>query len=306
MQSLVVFDSAARHLSFTRAAKELNITQSAVSRQVSRLEQFLGRALFTRKRQRLALTPAGEKYANDIRGILGSCASATHDLMKQKGTQNITIACGAGTSTLWLAPRLPEFIKANPEISPRVIVVDDPKRLQPSEFDVGIYYTNDSQHHTGMKTQRITGEEVLAVCSPSLLKGQLITPDQLAQMTLLNRADSPALWMTWQNWFQLCGATLKPRKFITSNNYPFLVELALRGQGVLLGWSALVNELLESGELVKACQESASLGGGYYVLWPRDRMESVAAQTFKLWVFSQFKPQSADGQDHAEKSSPHA
>ena len=123
LQCLIAFEAAVRHASFTKAAAELHLTQSAVSRQIQQLEEFLGRSLFVREHRSLRLTIAGEQYAAQVHHLLTQCAEATHDVMKPYGDLELTIACSSGVAVLWLTPRLPNFRATYPNI--KLIVFDN-------------------------------------------------------------------------------------------------------------------------------------------------------------------------------------
>jgi len=175
LQCLIAFESAMRHASFTKAAAELHLTQSAISRQIAQLEDFLGRSLFVREHRSLRLTIAGERYAKHVQWLLANCSEATLDVMKRYGDQELTIACSSGVAVLWLTPRLGAFRAAYPNIHLRMIVRDGLASLSPAEFDVGLYYIRQraEPHFTA---RRIFDEEVYPVCSPGYLDGRKLEP----------------------------------------------------------------------------------------------------------------------------------
>lgn len=287
LQYLVAFEAAFRHLSFTKAAAELHLTQSAISRQIQHLEAFLGRALFVREHRALKTTIAGEEFAQQVQWLLSRCAEATLAVMKRDTSLDLTVACSSGVAALWLTPRLPQFRAAHPHINLRVIVRDGLHSVLPSEFDIGIYFARE-QPGAHYASQRFFDEEVMPVCSPRYLGGRLVTPAELANETLLILEDGQRQWMSWPEWLGLHGVALpKERQAIMFNHYPQLIHMALLDQGVVLAWRHIIDAYLERGLLVRATRETGTQGGAYYLLWPVDRSQSKAAQTFRRWALAQ-------------------
>jgi len=286
LQSLVAFDAAARHGSFTKAAEELHVTQGAVSRQISQLEKFLGRKLFVREHRTLRLTVVGQRYGEQINCLLSDCAGYTAELMKKQSDLVLTIACASGTANLWLAPRIANFRAMNPDISIRILVRESVVRLTADEFDVGIYYLRDDLP-PGLSLQKIIDEKVFAFCSPAYLDRARLGPAELIDKMLLVADEQQRQWMSWHDWFALCGVKVsKLKNTLISNQYPILVQMAVAGQGILLGWDKMIDPLVDGGQLVKASDASASHGGGYYLVCPGHH-ESPAVSIFSRWVEAQ-------------------
>ncbi|MFM0505311.1 LysR substrate-binding domain-containing protein [Paraburkholderia caffeinilytica] len=305
LQCLIAFESAVRHASFTKAAVELHLTQSAISRQIAQLEDFLGRALFVREHRALRLTIAGERYAKHVQWLLANCSEATLDVMKRYGDLELTIACSSGVAVLWLTPRLGAFRAAHPNVKIRMIVRDGLASLSPAEFDVGLYYIRQraEPHFTA---RRLFDEDVYPVCSPGYLAGRVLEPADLAHETLLMQEDGQRQWMSWPEWFRLNNVQMpgSPQSVVI-NHYPQLVQMAILGQGVVLGWRHMIDACLNEGLLVRATRASASHGGGYYVVSPNDRAENQAARLFTRWLFEQAEAQTggqAGGQTLAAAS----
>jgi LysR family glycine cleavage system transcriptional activator len=287
LSSLVYFDAAARHCSLSGAAAELQVTPSAVSRQVMRLEEFLGRPLFMRKKGKVQLTPVGQEYAEKVHGLLTDCADFTGRQMKSSGPRNLTIACAAGTSALWLAPRMHLFRAVHPEIRVRIIIQESVRTLSTAAFDVAMYYFKDALLQD-LDGEKVIDENVHAYCSPAYLDGARLPPSALLGKTLLVAEDQQRQWLQWHDWFNLCGvADPKFQHTIASNHYPILAQMATQGQGIVLGWEKMIDPLVVAGKLVKASDACASYGGGYYVVWPITRRQSQPSRLFKEWVQSE-------------------
>jgi len=287
LASLVYFDAAARHCNLSGAAGELQVTPSAVSRQVMRLEEFLGRQLFTRRKGKMLLTPGGQEYAEQVHGLLADCANFTGKHMKSSGPHSLTIACAAGTSALWLAPRIHRFRAKHPEIKIRVVIQESVRVLSMAVFDVAMYYFKDNLL-PDLAGQKVIEERVRAYCSPDYLRGVKLAPAMLLKKTLLVAEDQQWQWLQWHDWFKLCGVSEPEfQHTITSNHYPILAQMATQGQGILLGWEKIIDPLVAAGKLVKASDACASYGGGYYIVWPTTRRQSVPSQLFNEWVRSE-------------------
>jgi len=287
LQCLIAFEAAVRHASFTKAATELHLTQSAISRQIQQLEAFLGRSLFVREHRALRLTLAGEQYASQVQTILAHCAEATHDVMKHHGDMALTIACSSGVAVLWLTPQLPRFRAAHPNVNLRLIVRDGLATMTAAEFDVGVYYVRQ-ELASHFSARRLYDEEVFPVCAPAYLAGRSLSLADLAQETLLVLEDGQRQWMSWTELFRQNGLDMpKSPRTITINHYPQLVQMAILGQGVALGWKHMIDPCIDEGLLVRVTRESASHGGGYYVITPSDRAQNQAARIFTRWLFEQ-------------------
>lgn len=287
LQCLVAFEASVRHASFTRAADELHLTQSAISRQVQQLEGYLGRPLFVREHRSLRLTPLGERYAIEVRRLLGQCAEATFDVMKQQAELDLTIACSSGVASLWLTQRLPRFRAEHPDARLRLLVRDGLGGMSPAEFDVGVYYLREpvcAQY----SVRRLFDEEVFPVCSPDYLGGRTLLPEDLAGETLLHLDDAQRQWMSWAEWFGLNDLDFpRTRPCLAANHYPQLVHLAVLGQGVALGWRYMIDDHLNDGRLQRVTEASASHGGGYFILSPNDRVQNHACRLFTRWLLDQ-------------------
>ncbi|GLU31575.1 LysR substrate-binding domain-containing protein [Trinickia caryophylli] len=290
LQCLIAFEASVRHASFTRAAVELNLTQSAISRQIGQLEEFLGRTLFLREPRALRLTVAGERYASRVRTLLEECSEATFEIMKRYGDFDLSVACSSGIGILWLTPRLCAFRAAHPNVNLRLIVRDSLASLAPSEFDVGLYYLRD-RCESHLDAERLIDEEVFPVCSPDYLDGRLVSPAELLEHTLLTHEDRQRPWMSWDEWLELNGVIMaKKPKIIAANHYPQLVQMAVYGQGIVLGWNRLIDQYLEKRQLVRATRETATHGGGYYIVTPHERTMNRAATLFTRWLAQQRAP----------------
>jgi DNA-binding transcriptional LysR family regulator len=286
LNSLVAFEAAARHLSFTRAADELNVTQGAISRQIRHLEDYLGRALFARDKRALSLTETGELYYDNIQQSLIHISSSTADIVKWQGDQQISVATTSAMASFWLLPRFAEFQKKYPEINLRIFAVDSIKNVRHSEFDLAMFFY--SAVPKGLEATPLFRENVFPVCSPLYLatNPSISQPDDLIHGTLLT-LDLAEEWVTWQAWFKDNNIDQLPDncKRLNINNYLLVIQAALNGQGIALAWENLVDDYLASGLLVKPIKGSMFTESQFYLLQPKQTLRpKKGVELFKSWL----------------------
>jgi DNA-binding transcriptional LysR family regulator len=287
LQNLIAFEATVRHGSFTRAAAELHLTQSAISRQVAQLEEFLGRALFRREHKRIHLTVAGQIYAEQIHRVLTLCAEATAQVITHSGEQQLTLACSSGVAALWLSPLLGLYRDQHPGVDIRLRVVDGLDSLVRAEFDLAVYFLREASP-AGLDSRLLFPESVSAYCAPGYLNGALLEPAQLLDHCLLMLEDGQRQWLSWNDWFGRQGVDASLiRKRMTVNHYPVLVDLAVGGHGVVLGWQPMIDRHVRSGALVPATLASVGAVGGYHLLTPSGQTPRRAARAFEQWLIRQ-------------------
>lgn len=284
--ALQAFEAAARHLSFTRAAEELRVTQSAVSRQVMTLEDFLGQPLFRRVRRRLSLTEAGATYLPEIRACLDRVERATYALMASQGgggVLNLAILPTFGTK--WLIPRLPAFSRAHPDIVVNFTTRTVPFDFAGEELDAAIHF-GDSQW-PGAVCHRLMGEEVVCVCAPALLNGPapLAEPADLAHHTLLQHTTRPR---AWQDWLAAVGCDrlsgLGGPRF---EHFSMVIQAAIAGLGVAVLPRFLVAEEIADGRLAMPFPETVRSAHAYYLVYPEANRTMPRLRTFRDWLLAE-------------------
>lgn len=290
LQCLRAFEAAARHGSFTQAGRELNLTQSAISRQIKRLEEDLGRPLFERDPEGLRPTPAGEDYYRVIRRVLRELADETSRQRRRGNERQLTLATSPTIASTWLARKLTDFRDLHPDIELRILTMEDPHRLDLAEFDLGIYYHLSHEiDPPGVAAEPIfSDEDVIAVCSPAYLArfGEVHdATDLLDNHTLLVVEDYFKDWLTWQHWYGTLGLDWHtPAHSLRANSYQLLMHAAFAGQGVVLCWSKLLSEDIAEGRLLKALPHAMPSPGTFSLLTPQHRHLSQAAQRFRQWL----------------------
>ena len=282
IEALIAFECAARHQSFTRSADELSLTQSAVSRQISCLEDYLGVPLFNRIKKRLSLTDVGRMYAKQVRDHLERIERDTLSAMAHRGAGGILeLAVIPTFASRWLIPRLPQFYAQHPHITLNLTTRAEPFMFADTMFDAAIHFGGPVW--PGAITQHLFGEEMMPVCSPHLLGGRrAVKPAELARLTLLHQS---ARAEAWRHWFVQAG--IHDATCMRGQRYEFfsmLVEAARAGLGVALMPRFLVLNELASGELVIPCDISLRNEKGYYLVYPEYKQGSPLLAVFQQWL----------------------
>jgi DNA-binding transcriptional LysR family regulator len=293
-QALACFEASARHESYTRAAQELALTQSAVSRQVIALEEFVGVVLFRRTRHGVSLTPAGALYAKKVRGWLQGLERDTLDLMSHQGQGGtVNLAAVPTFATRWLMPRLPLLARQHPDITVHIEVQTRPFLFADTVHDAALYAGTPEQvgNWPGVQVLKLMDEDVVPVCSPTVLgkaaardlgrAWQPVAPEVLARLPLLQQSTRP---YGWQQWFQSVGVDA-PRA-LDGPRYELFSMLAVaasHGLGVALIPPMLVEAELARGELVVACAQPLRGERSYYLITPNGT-PAPALGLFSAWL----------------------
>ena len=286
LQALACFDSAARHESYTRAARELALTQSAVSRRIAGLEEFLGQALFRRTRHGVALTERGTQYARRIAPRLQALESDTLEAMSGHGADRVIHLAAVPTfANRWLIPRLPQLAAIHPDVVVHIETRTRPFLFADTEFDAALYAGTPAQmaNWAGTRSVLLVREDLLPVCSPAMLrKGRKFTPAELAQLPLLQQSTRPE---GWRQWFDAMGVTapyaLSGARY---ELFSMTAAAATQGMGVALMPRLLVEAELASGELVAACRKLLHGDRCYYLVTPERGENKPALAWFSTWV----------------------
>ncbi|MBB4302913.1 DNA-binding transcriptional LysR family regulator [Rhodobium orientis] len=246
------FEAAARLESFTLAAAELGLTQTAVSKQISLLEADLGTALFERRNRAVFLTEEGRRFGRVVTAALAEIAAEAAHLRGALVPGGLVLHCQLCEAFYWLMPRLSRFHERHPDIELRVVSSLEPLTAAREPFDVAIQTTGRA---SGSARLAFTAaDEVFPVCAPEVLKGVSLplAPQELSAFPLLSHLVVPQDWMDWSDWFDVIGvpvpADLRPTHF---DSFPLVVQAAVAGQGIALGWRRTVDTMLAEGKLVR-------------------------------------------------------
>ncbi len=284
--ALVSFEAAARHESFTKAAEELSLTQSAICRQIGSLESFLGVELFRRSRRGVKLTEAGLSYSRRVAMQLDAVERDTLSVMGQQGTNVIELAVVPTFGTQWLLPRLKDFQKLHPEVTVNLTNCTRPFLFADTEFDAAIYFGDADW--PGTESFRLMGENPMPVCSPALLDGRAdLTPAEIAELPLLQQTTRPYAWRQWFGGFNFTV----PRD-MTGPRYELfsmLAQATIHEMGVALIPPFLIQRELAEQRLVIANAYALSSIKAYYLMIPVRKAESASLRAFRDWLIEQAK-----------------
>jgi len=299
LELLLAFEASARHLSFTKAAGELSLTQSAVSRQIQALEESLGARLFERRTRALLLTEAGQRFHQVAQQVLAELDAATQKLRGAAAARTVTVSTTPGFASLWLIPRLNGYLQAHPGVDVRISASYEMINLEREGVDLAIRYASAAE----MKGQRpLFAEEVLPVCSPALAADParpLREPADLRAHVLLHSDDTQYSWAEWNLWLHAHGLhELKTAGALQFNQYDQLVQAAMNGQGVALGRLPLLRGLLKERKLVAPFPRSVVSSRGYYVVRSARAAGKREVKDFETWLLEEA------GKDAAKSAAP--
>ncbi|SFI51670.1 LysR family transcriptional regulator [Albimonas pacifica] len=250
---LPAFEAAARHENFSRAAEELGLTQTAVTKQIAALEADLGRPLFERRNRAVFLTEAGRALARVVAPALADIAAETARLRGDPAPGGLVLHCQLCEAFYWLMPRLARFHERHPAIEVRVVGALAPLTQAPEPFDVAIQTTG--RPAGSARLAFAAADEVFPVAAPGLTPP--VPPEALAGLTLLSHRALPQDWMDWPDWFAALGLPApRPGRVRDFDSFPLVLQAAVAGQGVALGWRRTVEGLIAEGKLVRVCAES--------------------------------------------------
>jgi len=284
LQALNCFEAAARHQSYTHAARELSLTQSAVSRQIASLESFLGVQLFQRTRHGVLLTSAGASYARQIAARLDGLERDTLDTMARQGGGALQLASVPTFATRWLMPRLASLSAQQPEIVVHIDAYTKPFMFADTEYDGALYAGTPEQlaRWPGTRATLLMQEEIVPIASPRLLQARSSwQPQDLLELTLLQPSTRPGAWRQWFDAMQVEGEARYGARY---ELFSMLAMAAVQGQGVVLLPRMLVEAELARGELQIACERPLRGQRAYYLITPEAAHEKLAMQQFRAWL----------------------
>jgi LysR family glycine cleavage system transcriptional activator len=285
LNTLRVFESAARRLSFTRAAEELHVTQAAVSHQVKALEEWLGTPLFMRLKRGLKLTDAAERYLEEISDAFDLIANSTAALARHEGKRVLAVATLDSFASIWLLPRLSLFRRGRPDIDVRVVAVErEIDVFEDGEIDIDLRYGDG--HWPGLSVTKLMEEDIFPVCSSALAAGPpaLREPADLKRHTLLH----DVMTMDWNTWLAEAGVSGVDGKRGPGFNHSYLVtQAAINGEGVALGRSVLVAEAIARGQLVRPFELRIPSALSYYLVCPVSLAAEPTVAAFREWMVEQ-------------------
>ncbi|ROZ61425.1 LysR substrate-binding domain-containing protein [Ramlibacter sp. WS9] len=286
LELLPAFEAAARTLSFTLAAQELSLTQSAISRQIQLLEASLNTPLFERRHRALALTEAGRVMQRAVEDSLERLRDAAARVRGASGPRQVAITCTPGFASLWLIPRLARFTAVHPGVDVRISATLEVVDLARSNIDVAVRFVPSSSG----QGPALFEEEVQPLCAPALANDParpLNKPADLAQHTLLamDMPQGSALTVDWEPWFEVMGLQgVQMASTMRFTQYADAVAAAVAGQGLVIGRLPLLAELIRAGKLVAPFGGRAATRRGYYVAVSPHAAGNADANDFVAWL----------------------
>ena len=317
LSSLLPFEAAARHESFTLAAQELHLTQAAVSRQIRALEDDLGLRLFERRQRTVFLTEAGRELAQAVTAGLDGIAARASDLRGRRRSGEVVLFAELCSAVYWLMPRLADFHQRHPELEVRVSASLLPVGQSSEDFDVAL---QTAGRPSGPHALAFTAsDDVIPVCSVDYLKTHLagrpapLRLAELPQQRLLHHRVHPQDWPDWDDWLERLGSDLRvgdggagdgrrggrpggggpnrggPNRGtgVVFDSYPVLIQAAVEGHGIGLGWRRAMEQLLQSGKLVRPFAESVTLDDGLAIYTRNRSQERPAVKALLAWLKAQ-------------------
>jgi LysR family glycine cleavage system transcriptional activator len=287
LNGLRAFEAAARHLSFTLAAAELNVTQTAISHQIKRLEDELGIRLFVRQNRTLVLTPQARDYLPGVRAAFNDLRLATDRLLRRSDNDHVlTVSTLASLAAKWLLPKLPAFQKAHPGIDVRITTSTSMVDFKSGDVDAAIRYGRG--RWPGLRADWLTADHLFPVCSPALLQGDLAlhTPGDLAHHTLLH--SSAGYDDDWRLWLTAAGLPIDVSKQpgLTFDMVFMTLQAAIDGLGVAVGRSTYVEGDLAKGRLVVPFDIRLPADAGFYLVSPEASADTPKIKAFREWLLA--------------------
>jgi len=284
LNGLRAFEAVGRHQSFTRAAEELNVTQTAISHQIRTLEERLGLKLFHRHGRALRLTEAAKGYLPSVRSAFDELHDATDRLVRNDDDTTLTVSTLTSFAAKWLVPRLGGFQDRHPELSIRIATSMAPVDFARDDVDVAIRYGRGDW--PGLRADLLIREDMFPVCSPKLLDGPhpIRQPADLASHTLLHVVGFLDDWRVW-----LTAASVDDMDPTTGLRFDLIVhalQAAIDGLGVALGRTALIEGDLAAGRLVVPFDISLPIEAAYYVVAPEQTADRPKIKAFREWLIA--------------------
>jgi LysR family glycine cleavage system transcriptional activator len=284
LNGLRAFETAARHLSFTLAASELNVTQTAISHQIRRLEEELGIRLFVRRNRALALTAEAKDYLPGVRAAFNDLRLATDRLLRRDDDHVLTVSTLASLAAKWLLPRLSSLQESHPGIDVHITTSTNLVDFRAGDVDAAIRYGRG--HWRGLRADWLMADELFPVCSPALLKRDkpLRCPEDLVHHTLLHT--SGGYDDDWRLWLTAAGlpADISKQPGLSFDLIFLTVQAAIDGSGIAMGRTSYVQDDIAKGRLVVPFEIALPADAGFYLVSPETKADPPKLAAFRQWL----------------------
>jgi len=296
------FESAARHLSFTKAAAELFLTQSAVSRQIQALEEFVGVALFERRHKALALTEQGKAYYRTVAPMLEELREATRRLRESRTGHVLTVTTTVSFASLWLVPRLTRWRREHPAVDVRITATHEVVDMEREGIDLAIRDCPLADAPEGAVP--LVGEHLAAMCSPAYVreakrdKRPLTKPQDLRHHLLLTLHDVKERWpwLSWTAWLEAMGVNdFTPSGTLSFDQYDQVMHAAMHGQGVVLGRMTIASQPIRDKKLVVLFGRQQQLARAFHAVYAKGARERPEVVQFVEWLKQEIRREANTG-----------
>jgi len=281
LNSLKCFEAAGRLLSFTRAAQELNVTQAAVSHQIKVIEAYLGLSLFVRYPRKLALTEQGKALLPDVTEAFDRVSNAIGGLRQEPASTMVSVRLAPSFAAKWLSPRLKYFWLQYPEIDLCLYHAHPAVDFEREAIDIAVTYGRGDW--PGVVADLLLSLDFFPVCTPAFMQNDkpLSDMDNLRYYTLLHDAN----YQCWADWLNLAGIEhINTKKGTIIDDTNVLIQAAVDGQGVAMGSTTFVQDLLDSGRLIRPFDITLVNDSAYYIVCPAAHLKNPSVQAFKDWL----------------------
>ncbi len=292
LNAIRAFEAVARHMSFAKAARELNVTPAAISQQLKVIENHLGVSLFRRTKRAVFLTDAGQAMLPDVRNGFEHIKRGISKLAELKNREVLTVSTSPSFAAKWLIPRLDRFREAHPGIDIRLDTTARLVDFDAEGVDVAIRYGRGN--YRGLDVTPLLSEQIFPVCAPALMtdKHPLSIPHDLSRHTLLHddTLGSTRGFPSWTTWLEAARVrNVSPKAGVHFNSSMLVIQAAVEGQGVALGRSVIVDDDLRAGRLIKPFSLVCALRFGYFIVHPKRAGNLPHVALFKSWILREVK-----------------
>lgn len=285
LRTLLAMEAVSRLGTFTAAAKELRLSQAAVSQKIRELELWLGTELVRRTRPTVSITPEGKKVAESIRTGLSVIDQSLRSVGRGGDERRVTLATENSMALYWIGPRIQTFYSDHPDVELNLVTSDQVIMDGQINFDLGFTYL--AEPPTSLRSRRLFSDTVVAVASPQYLNNRHrgLPPAQCDGDTLLRMDPEP--WLTWEDWLERVGLENRTTSLRADyfSNYVTLMQSVLAGRGLALGWLSLVRPFIKRGELIQLGEYQCQPPGAYYLVWDRPIGTGSPAAVQKLFYW---------------------
>lgn len=288
LQVLVVFEAAARHGNFTAAGNELGLSQPAVSQRIQILENQVNTPLFERRHRGVQLTESGSRLYQIVRTSLNDISEQLESIKRKHQRRALRIDTDMGFASHWLLPRLNALQRLIPDVDVQISTSPNDYNFRDSNAHLAIYFGNGSW--PGSEAQKLFPEIVVPVCNHTIIPdvSHIASPAELLNYPLLQLPETrPQRWLTWEDWFHHHQVAYHSHAASrTFNAYSLVIQAAIEGQGIALGWRPLITPFLDNGQL-QICGAEMCTERGYYLISAHNQSYSPLHEKVKTWLLDE-------------------